>query len=613
MDSTKDESSMYYSFNDTVKTLENENMENEENESISIEILEDAITVKSSLLKSPLRAPNNVFSSSTPTKHNNIPKPANLRKSVLQDLTNAFAITSISEKEEIPKYEDISVETIEISGNDSTLQKIDCKDISEIVVILKEELEKEQNQKSDNDSKELQEIQNKQNVIPNPEEHFELIAQKFNKKEVKFTDNIFIAQNSDHKMRKKNENKPARKSIIPRIKPKTPDSGSLNNKSTKNQEMSLGKISKVPRFNIDYEEKSTMAKKPFMKISRSTRMSILKTTLNSSARRDSLRNLDNSIIKISSKKSTARYSIAPSSSGRKSFSLVQTSSRKSVVPSKAPIRKSIFVSSTKTATLPLHNKPALPLGKNNLPPTFATRKSVAQSSVMARKSIAPTTIAVKANPLQNINSRKSVAPSTLNSRKSVAHTVPKDDVSTKTFICKVCSRKFLVESLFIAHQKSHDKATKQNIADNKTCKYCDKKFAIEKALKTHLLEKCPKIPTADKKKLLFPDLNKPKKVTIPNTSASASILSSSESLSSTGNKTVISAIEKEMMPPSVTKVKKSSAHSGIYRTPTKRIECKICKLFFDSCLEFTEHCLCHNGDSTKHGLGNSSNGFSKGL
>ncbi|KAL5274034.1 hypothetical protein ACFFRR_000661 [Megaselia abdita] len=626
---TKDESSvsMYYSFNDTGanKTLENENDEN-----ISVEILQDAI-LQGRVKSSPLR-PLNVLVSSTPTK-NSLPKPGDLRKSVLQDLKKAFNLTINKEDKLVvpPVYEDISVELIEVSDNDSTLQKLDVKDISEIIVILQEKKEdcqkevkedvvgkektsvkedvvgnektsvkenvvskekeekeastkvevssqKKKDQKDANlkeipiELKEEQKtpiVQEKESKV-SPEEHFEMIAQGMLKKEVKFVEETSNSDNiKQEKMGKSTENKKLRKSIIPRRKSVVPDD-QLSKKPT--PPMSLGKSSKVPRFAISYEEKKTMtttsSKKPFQIMSRSTRMSILKTTLNSPARRDSLRNHDNSIIKISSKKSTARFSIAPSSSGRKSISRAPTS-RKSVVPTKTLLsRKSVF---------PTTNGSTMNSRRSVAPLSFTSRRSVAPPAFSSRKSVLPTKTTLP-KPTKTISSQKP------------------EDISSKTYTCQICSRKFLVESLFLAHKKSHDKATKQNIADNKTCKYCDKKFQIEKALENHLLEKCPKIPTAEKKKLLFPDLNK-KKVSTPSTS-----ILSDDSLSSTVNKTVISTTDKEMMPPSVNKVKKATAHSGIYRTPTKRIDCKLCKLSFGSCLEFTEHCLSHGGDHSKISL-----------
>lgn len=603
MDNTSNESgvSMYFSFmNDTEnnenKTLESNGNENAENVSAPINIKEDAIQGR---IKSPLRPINAYMSlSSTPTK-NALPKPGDLRKSLLQDLSKAFDLPKVEKPVELPVYEDISVELIEVSDNDSTLQKVDTKEISEIIVILQEEIEnvKEEEVKKvqEDEIKKIKEEETKQPVVDkakdkkvSPEEHFESIAQGMCKKEVKFAEGNSNSDSSEEKMVKSSK---SRKSIIPRIK-------SVIAERKPTPPMSLGNSSKVPRFAVfEKTTTTTSTRKPFHMMSRSTRMSILKTTLNSPARRDSLRNLDNSIIKISGN----RLSVLPSSSsGRKSLSTKSwksVASRKSVLP---PTASALGVHSRKSVA-----PPTFTVRKSVAPPSFTSKKSVAPPTFpSSRKSVAPPTFTSRKSvaPLPTFTLRKSIAPPRIPANSTAKKSTPqqsKDDVSTKTFTCSVCSRKFLVESLFLAHKKSHDKATKQNIADNKTCKYCDKKFAIEKALENHLLDKCQKIPTAEKKKLLFPDLNKKKLPPPIIHSASSSMLSSDESLSSTVNKTVISANEKEMMPPSVTKVKKAKTHSGIYRTPSKRIECKLCKLSFGSCLEFTEHCLSHGGDHSK--------------
>ncbi|XP_055852063.1 uncharacterized protein LOC129916245 isoform X2 [Episyrphus balteatus] len=321
---------------------------------------------------------------------------------------------------------------------------------------------------------------------------------------------------------------------------------------------------------------------PFNLLGKATRMSIVKTTLNSPARKVSRKSLTS----IQVGKNYLRHSLLPINKGR---STVGTST---VAPS--TLRRSVVPSNSR---------------KSMLPTTVTSPKK----RIVARKSMMMPPIASSSIP----NSRKSMVPKTTSLLGTGLGTKPKTTLTKlkEDFICDVCSRKFLVLSLFEAHKRTHEKvasasasSTKQTFfsnSDNK-CRYCDKKFAIPKALSNHLIQNCTKIPPGDKKKLLFPTDQK----TIVTQSQSsklppksASNLSSCDSISS-NNTTQISKSQLNtktnngdctMPPPSSTnKLKKKLAHSGVYCTPKKQITCHICKMSFNNILAFTEHKLSHS-------------------
>lgn len=47
----------------------------------------------------------------------------------------------------------------------------------------------------------------------------------------------------------------------------------------------------------------------------------------------------------------------------------------------------------------------------------------------------------------------------------------------------------------------------------------------------------------------------------------------------------------------VQKVKKITAHAGVYRTPSKSVPCHLCKLTFKSILDYTNHNLTAHGSN----------------
>lgn len=324
---------------------------------------------------------------------------------------------------------------------------------------------------------------------------------------------------------------------------------------------------------------------PFNLLGKATRMSIVKTTLNSPARKVSRKSMVASVqVGKNLRHSILPHQKGPSATARRS--VMPLGNRKSLLPTNvSPKKRSLLTTSRKSM----------------IPAIASSSSSSTSSNITSRKSVAALKVSTSAGE-PNKKTALMKPPSNL-----------KEDL-----ICTVCSRKFLVLSLFESHKKSHiipststssASSNKQIFSagnDNK-CRYCDKKFAISKALYNHLIEKCPKIPPGDKKKLLFPSIPK------PTTTSTQSILppksmsdfSSCDSLSSNNtqsSRNQPSSVKKNTVettaPSSSSKLKKKLAHSGVYCTPNKQIVCHVCKANFNNILAFTEHKLTHSNSNT---------------
>ena len=55
---------------------------------------------------------------------------------------------------------------------------------------------------------------------------------------------------------------------------------------------------------------------------------------------------------------------------------------------------------------------------------------------------------------------------------------------------------------------------------------------------------------------------------------------------------------------SVQKVKKLTAHAGVYRTPSKSVPCHLCKTTFKSILDYTNHNLTVHGNNKTNNTNN---------
>ncbi|XP_037812729.1 uncharacterized protein LOC119604277 isoform X2 [Lucilia sericata] len=277
------------------------------------------------------------------------------------------------------------------------------------------------------------------------------------------------------------------------------------------------------------------------------------------------------------------------------------------------------------------------LSKTTAVPTISKSKHLVP---LEENSVKPSTIPQRQSLY---SSAKNLERAKMNSIGGLTHNKP--DI---TYTCNICKEKFRIKSLLDAHKRSHesDNATpafikkptpvllhssgSSTVANSNQCKYCDKKFALTRALHIHLLQNCLKIPPSEKRKLQYTDLNHVEKAQLPNvfahhnsqSSASSTVSStnatprhalkpntlsfpksSSESLNENkdkqknasdlltvdGNNTAISG--------SVQKIKKVSAHAGVYRTPSKSVPCHLCKLTFKSILDYTNHNLTTHGSN----------------
>ncbi|XP_046806595.1 uncharacterized protein LOC111676139 isoform X1 [Lucilia cuprina] len=344
-------------------------------------------------------------------------------------------------------------------------------------------------------------------------------------------------------------------------------------------------------------------KRPF---SFTQRMSVVvKTTLNSPARKIARKSSMGGIMT-----SLQRRSVIPQK--------VSTTENSKIKKPDINARRSMLLKTTAIPTIS-KSKHLVPLEENPVKPsTIPQRQSLYQLTKVSEKG-------------------------NKNSIGGLTHNKP--DI---TYTCNVCKEKFRIKSLLDAHKRSHesDNATpafikkptpilhhsngSSTVGSSNQCKYCDKKFALTRALHIHLLQNCSKIPPSEKRKLQYTDLNHVEKAQLPNVfshhnsqSSSSSTVSStnatprhtlktntlaypkssSESLNENkgkqknasnlptddGNNTAISG--------SVQKIKKVSAHAGVYRTPSKSVPCHLCKLTFKSILDYTNHNLTTHGSN----------------
>ncbi|XP_055903986.1 uncharacterized protein LOC129939844 [Eupeodes corollae] len=331
----------------------------------------------------------------------------------------------------------------------------------------------------------------------------------------------------------------------------------------------LSSILKISKGLPKKRQSITNIDNPFNLLGRATRMSIVKTTLNSPARKVSRKSMNSVQI---GKISTSICNLPVN----KAKSIGRSSPPKRVIPTN--IRKSMIPSN---ATSP---KKATIVPSNARKSMIASRSSTWLQNPRKSMSTKTSNVSISGPPKNQTTSGGS-----------------KDD-----FTCEFCSRKFFVLSLFETHKRTHNKipsSTKTSAAFDNKCRYCDKKFAIAKALANHLIQNCTKIPPGDKKKLLFPTdqpIATHSKAKLPskllsNASSCDSFPSSTQLSRSQLNAKKLTDGNISMAPQSSNnKLKKKLAHSGVYCTPNKQIMCHICKTSFSNILAFTEHKKTHS-------------------
>ena len=210
------------------------------------------------------------------------------------------------------------------------------------------------------------------------------------------------------------------------------------------------------------------------------------------------------------------------------------------------------------------NSPARKIPRRSVMPTFQRNNVTTRSSLMPsssntaisnpRKSILPLKItsngsmrkstAANKTPM-NPQMRKSLAPTTAQTataqpRKSTAApaatkatptTLNRTKKPESVYSCIECAVQFRIKSLYNAHMRQHEKdvtpmlrkASVLSASSNSSntsascgqCKYCDKTFALVRTLHIHLMNNCPKIPPAEKRKLHYTELNHVEKAQLP--------------------------------------------------------------------------------------------------
>lgn len=171
---------------------------------------------------------------------------------------------------------------------------------------------------------------------------------------------------------------------------------------------------------------------------------------------------------------------------------------------------------------------------------------------------------------------------------------------SKPFHCALCNKFFRTEIQFKTHNNNFHKipfnskkiGTSALLSPLK-CKYCDRSFDIQFAYDKHLEENCKKIPPTERKRLLAEKANK-KMVgrTAGNETLFKTHFQKSKSDKLSNRLSSMNFLDVDFEPETSNLFRLSSnnlGHSGIFRTPSKAIVCKICGKQFFNCVEFAEH------------------------
>lgn len=301
--------------------------------------------------------------------------------------------------------------------------------------------------------------------------------------------------------------------------------------------------------------------------------------------------------------------------------------RKSIVPvhkSIAPVRKSIaprlsiFSTSTSSSV-------AARAQRRQTKSFFGAAKSEATT-------VKPAAATIKSSlpkPMAPPNSNDKASTSTTSSNKANEFVRPADVRRTivgseagESFKCLQCKKICTTEFQLRIHTNNVHNLVKKptasstpssNTLNASKCRFCDKQFDKMFALNKHMQENCTKIQPAERKRMFaeIADRNKSDAAGNKQYRLLKSSLKSSSSSSSLANSARFTRLLTDLInesqsnrdgqPNNSTTVdetrlrlsRMSLGHSGVYRTPSKSIKCKICNAVFMSCVQFAEHSLLH--------------------
>lgn len=183
-------------------------------------------------------------------------------------------------------------------------------------------------------------------------------------------------------------------------------------------------------------------------------------------------------------------------------------------------------------------------------------------------------------------------------------------VKASVFKCIQCKKSFISEFQLKVHSNNfHNLSKKITMPVHSTssascllkCKYCDRNFDKKIALDKHIEENCVKIPPADRKRFFAEhvDVIKNQQKIVGNNEITKK--TGPSSFNSKRLTRLITNIRNETQNGSDASddikrkfINLSLGHSGIFRTPSKSIQCKICKMKFMSCILFAEHSTEHH-------------------
>lgn len=191
-----------------------------------------------------------------------------------------------------------------------------------------------------------------------------------------------------------------------------------------------------------------------------------------------------------------------------------------------------------------------------------------------------------------------------------------DSTIVKSFKCEPCKQTFAKEILYKIHLSNfHKTLTTIKKMPPPTialkCKYCDRCFGLQFALDKHLMENCTKISPVERKRLI--EVAEQQKIAMSKTqngnkkshkshvfnlnsnkifnSVNLDGVSIDANNSGVGGKR-IDAYDGEANDSNIFKIPTNNlGHSGIYRTPTKSIPCKICNTIWFNAVEYAQHCV----------------------